>query len=151
MLAAIRIRGSTKMRHDHTLALSILGLHKTNHLTLVDDKDRGLVRAVEDYVAWGTMDAHTLAALLEKRGRLAGNKRLAAETLKAAKIKTFDEAAAMLLTDRHALDSMGLKPVFRLGNPRKGMGKGGKKARVPFGGVLGNWGADLSTLIQSMM
>lgn len=151
MLAVIRLRGKTKLRHDHKKALEVLGLHATNHLALVDDKDLGLVQAVSDYVAYGPVDAEWLAALLEKRGRLAGNQRLTAEWLASANVKSFSDAANTLMSNRKAFEATGLKRIFRLGSPRKGLGTGGKKTRVAFKGSLGNWGPKIQQLVYAMM
>ncbi len=151
MLAVIRIRGDTKMRHDFRQALSLLKLHKTNHLVLVEEKDRGQVNKVRDFVAYGPIDAQTLALVLEKRGRVPGDKRLNAQWLAHAKIKDFETLAGAILKDIVELDKRKIKPVFRLKNPRKGFGPQGKKGAVGVGGVLGNNNQAINELIRQMV
>ena len=55
--------------------MKMLRLHKVNHCVLVPENPhfKGMVQKVKDYVAYGKVDAKTLAEILENRGRLEGD------------------------------------------------------------------------------
>jgi len=130
----------------------MLRLHKVNHCVFLPENDvyKGMIQKSKDYIAYGTVDAQIVAEILETRGRLEGGERLTdayiAETTSCASIKEFAEA---FVAGKIAIkDVPALKPVFRLHPPRKG--HAGIKRTVQQGGVLGNHGEDIETLLHKM-
>ena len=132
--------------------MKMLRLHKVNHCVFVpeDPHFKGMVQKVKDYVAYGKVDAKTLAEVLENRGRLEGDTRLTEEYIRENtaydSIQAFSEA---VIEGKASLkDVPKLKPVFRLHPPRKG--HAGIKRTVQQGGVLGNHAEDINVLLHKM-
>lgn len=152
MYAVIRMRGPVNVRGSIEDTLMMLRLHKINHCVILGDNphNKGMIQKVKDYVAYGTIDADTLAQMLKNRGMLEGGERLTdvyiTENTDFASIDAFAEA----ITDGSATlkDVSKLKPVFRLHPPRKG--HAGMKRTTQQGGVLGNHGDDIKVLLNKM-
>jgi large subunit ribosomal protein L30 len=72
MFAIVQIRGTVNTRREIKDTLKMLRLHHINHCVLVPDTPEylGMVRKVKDFVAYGEVDAETLATILSTRGRL---------------------------------------------------------------------------------
>jgi len=136
MLAAIRVRGSVNVLPQIKKTLELLRLDRVNHLVLVEDKQRGMLNKVQSYTTFGEIDAETIALVLKKRGRLAGNKKLGKEFLEKNKLKGFDEAAKAVFEGKKKLKELGVKPVFRLSPPKKGYERAGIKKGYSVGGAL---------------
>jgi len=138
MYAIVRIRGGVRTRPEIKDTLDLLHINRVNHCAVVkeDPHYKGMIQKVKDYVAWGQIDDDTLAMLLEKRGRLAGNKRLTEDLVKEktafGSIKDFAKAVN---AGSASFKDLGIKPVFRLHPARKGLKS--TKRTVPQGGVLG--------------
>lgn len=150
MLAAIRVRGEVHTTPDVRLTLEILRLHRVNHLVFVPENEsmKGMLKTVKDYITFGEVEAELLAGLLQKRGRLVGNKKLDVTFLAKHKMKDYAEFAKQLLNGKKPED-FGVKGVFRLRPPRKGY-RGIKRSFVE-GGALGYRGKDINELIKRMM
>jgi large subunit ribosomal protein L30 len=150
MFAIVRLRGEVNVRPEIKATLGMLRIHRVNHCVVVNEDPhyRGMIQKVKDYVAWGKIDDDTLTLLLEKRGRLSGNRRLTEEFLKEnTKYSTFKELAAALNSDSANLNDLGIKPIFRLHPARKGLRTTKKTAQQ--GGDLG-FRQDLTGLIKRM-
>jgi len=150
MYAAIRIRGKVNVSPGIRKTLELLNLDRVNHLSLVKDEQRGMLNKAQSYITFGEIEEKTLALLLEKRGRLEGNKRLGKEFLKEKKLKSFDEMAKAVLEGKQPLKEMGIKPVFRLGPPKKGYERAGIKKGYSVGGALGYRASDINKLVKRM-
>ena len=152
MFAVIRLRGTIDVRREIKETLKMLRLHRINHCVVVGDTPtyRGMLQRVKDYVAWGEIDAETLALLLRKRGRLSGNRRLTDEYVKETTgYGSIEEFAKAVIEGKAKLrDIPDLKPVFRLHPPRKG--HRGIKAHYGYGGELGYHGEKIKELIHKM-
>lgn len=138
MYAIVRLRGEVNMRPEIKDTLSMLHLNRVNHCVVVreDEHYRGMIQVVKDYVAWGKVNAETLALLLEKRGRLSANRRLTDGTVnEVSPYKSIKELAEAVAAGTAGLKDFGIKPVFRLHPPRKG--HSGIKKTVKEGGELG--------------
>ena len=85
MLAVIRIRGSVNTRKEINDTLKMLRLPYVNNCVLAEDKPeiKGMIEKCKYYVTFGEIDKETLVALLKKRLRLAGNKRVDEKILSA--------------------------------------------------------------------
>jgi len=152
MYAVVRLRGQVNVRYTIEDTMKMLRLHKVNHCVFVPENPhyKGMVQKVKDYVAYGKIDANTLAEVLENRGRLEGDTRLTEEYIRENtdydSIQAFAEA---VVEGKASLkDVPKLKPVFRLHPPRKG--HAGIKRTVQQGGVLGNHDENINVLLHKM-
>ena len=152
MYAVVRLRGQVNVRYTIEDTMKMLRLHKINHCVFVseDPHFKGMVQKVKDYVAFGKVDAKTLAEILENRGRLEGDTRLTEEYIRENtaydSIQAFAEAVVEGETSLKAVPK--LKPVFRLHPPRKG--HAGIKRTFRQGGVLGNQDENINMLLHKM-
>jgi len=151
-LALIRIRGRVNVKRPVKDTLAMLRLHKVNHLVIVDDTPtyKGMIQKVKDYITWGEINAETLAKLIEKRGRLQGNKRATEEYVQEKLGMSIKEFAEKVINGEMKLSDLpGLKPVFRL-HPARG-GIRSKKRTFKEGGALGYRGEAINELIERML
>ncbi len=125
MIAVVRLRGTIDVHAKIKETLRLLRLHRRYHCVVIPDTPsyRGMLQVVKDYVAFGEIDAETLAMLLRHRGRLVGDKSLTDEYLqKNTPYKSIEDFAKAVVEGKAKLtDIPGLKPVFRLHPPRKGL------------------------------
>jgi len=111
-------------------------LRKKYSLVLMkdDERTRNLLLEVRNFVAYGPIDKSTLELLISRRGKSPANKRIDAKKV-AENIETTE------------LESMGLKPFFRLHPPR-----GGIKSKIHYPkGVLGDNQDNINKLIKRML
>ncbi len=152
--AVVRLRGSVGVREEVEDTLKMLRLYKVHHTVIIDNRPSylGMLQKVKDYVTWGEVDAETLAAMLKKRGRLIGNKKLSDEIVqKYTPYKTIEEFAKAIVEFKAELGDIPiLKPVFRLHPPKGGL-KGSKKRPYPDGGELGYRGEAINDLLKKMI
>lgn len=154
VILAIRVRGRVRVRPQIEDTLDKLSLVRLHHARVVKTTPsmKGMITKVKDYVTWGEIDDVTLTQLLEKRGRLTGNKRLTDAYVK--KNSSFSSikalAKAILAGEASMADVDGLKPIFRLTPPKKGF-DGKKKYPVSMGGVTGYRGEDINQFAQRML
>lgn len=153
MLAVIRIRGRAKIRAELADTLDMLNLTRVNHLVLVPENEgmQGMVKKVEPYLTWGEISKEVLEKLLEKRGRVSGDKKVNAAFLKEKKVKDFGELAGKVLENEKVLGELGIKRVFRLTPPKKGFERKGIKRSYSVGGVSGNRKEKINELILKMI
>ena len=150
MLAVVRVKGPINVRFDIADTMRFLRLNQVNHCVLLEENptNQGMLRKAKDYITWGEIDAEALAELLEKRGRLPGDRRLDKKALKALGAKDFGSLAGAILEGEVKVGGS-LKPVFRLHPPAKGY-EGIKKSYV-MGGALGYRGQAINDLIRRML
>jgi len=152
MYAVVRVRGPVNVRYTIEDTMEMLRLHKVNHCVFLPENPhfKGMVQKVKDYVAFGKVDAKTLAEILETRGRLEGNTRLTEAYVKEnTNYDSIESLAAAVVEGKASLkDVPKLKPVFRLHPPRKG--HAGIKRTVQQGGVLGNHDEEINVLLHKM-
>jgi large subunit ribosomal protein L30 len=152
MFAIVRLRGSVKTKPQIKETLKLLRLNRINHCVVVEDNPNyaGMIQVVKDYVAFGKVDAETLAVILENRGKLVGGERLTDEYVaQNSSFKSIKEFATAVIDGKAKLKDMpALNPVFRMHPPRKG--HRGLKRSVQQGGALGNYGETISLLIEKM-
>jgi len=110
-----------------------------------------MLKKVEPYITYGEIDAVTLAELLEKRGRLLGERHLDQGFLKKSGSDSFQALAKKMLEKKVSPQELGIKKVFRLHAPRKGFERQGIKKMFSVGGAAGYRGAKINELIQRMM
>lgn len=153
MYAVIKIRGNTGIRRETLDTLRIIGLDRANHLVLKENnrQNSGMIGKAKDYITWGEIEEGTLARLLEKRGRLEGNRKLGKEFPKEKGFAGFGEMAEAIIKGKVALEKLGVKKVFRLHPPRKGFERPGIKKPFGEGGALGYRAGAINRLIEKMI
>ncbi|OYT61793.1 MAG: 50S ribosomal protein L30 [Thermofilum sp. ex4484_15] len=152
-LAVIRIRGTVDVDPDSRYTLELLRLFKKFHAVIVSDNDsyRGMLKKIQNYVTWGEIDEDTLTLLLEKRGRLVGNRKLNEKFLRKYGFSDARELAKAILKGKLDLkDLPELKPVFRLHPPRGGF-KGSIRKQYGNNGELGYRGKAINDLLRKMI
>jgi len=153
-VAIIRISGEQGLSGKVKTTLKLLNLHKKYTCVLVSNTSQieGMLKVIKDNVTWGEIDKETVLKLLEKRGRIAGNKPLTLEYLQ-EKIKLdLNKFADELFAENKQIKEVeGLKPFFKLMPPRKGFERKGTKKHFSVGGALGYRKDKINELIQRML
>jgi len=100
-IAIIRIAGQQGLNEKIKTTFKLLNLHKKNTCVLVPHTKQmqGMINVLKDNVTWGEIDKETLSGLLEKRGRIVGNKPLTKEYIKEKTKLEFDKFVDELLND----------------------------------------------------
>ncbi len=110
-----------------------------------------MLKRVQSYVTWGEISKETIAELLTKKGRLAGNKKLTDEYLQKLGCKTINDLAGELASCKvEFLRLPDMQPLFRLHPPTKGY-KGSPKKNFRAGGEAGYRGEAINALVKRMM
>ena len=138
MLAVIRIRGSVGVPGKLEKTLEMLRLHRVNHCVIVPKTPdfEGMLRKAANYITWGEIKPEILGAMIAKRGRLPGGKRIEKKEVKATAKKIAEGKET------------GIKPVFRLSPPSKGF----SSIRRAFPkGDLGCRGEKINELLEKMI
>lgn len=138
MICAIRISGRVGVAPDRVAVLNNIRLRKKFACALFREKDRGILKIVQDKIAYGELDNETLALLISKRARKPGN-------------KPITESADVIikkLEEGKGLEELGLKPFFSL-QPPKGGFKKSTKLLYPQG-VLGD-NKKINDLVRRML
>jgi len=142
MFAAVRVRGSVNLSKEIKDTLTMLRLERVNHCIIVDNKNphfEGMLKKTKNYITWGEIDNQTLEKLVEKKGRLIGNKKLDAKQAK---------DTLKVIEKEKSVKNANIKPVFRLTPPTKGF----KSIRKPFPkGALGYRGDKINILLKRMI
>jgi large subunit ribosomal protein L30 len=153
----VRIRGTVHVTGKTSDTLDMLHLQRPNMATVIPKTESyvGMVQRVKDYVAYGDIDADTLAALIKARGRWMGDKPMDDATIKTAtesKFATVDAFAKAVVKGEATMKDLGenAKLVFRLTPPRGGH-KGSTKRHYTVKGELGYRGKEINELIRRMM
>ena len=153
-IAVIRIKGIISIKRSIADTLRLMRIYNKNYCVIIDNSKYsvGMLEKVKDYVTWGELDQKTFKELLEKRGKLAGNKRLTAEYLKEKTKTDFDAFTKEFFEFKKQLkDVPGLKQFFRLAPPRKGFERKGIKIPFSLGGALGYRKDKINDLLLRMI
>ncbi len=154
MLAAIRVRGTAKLRASIEKTLECLNLKRPNQLVLLPENNEsiiGMLKKAENYITWGELKKDVLVKLLKKRARVEGNKKITDKWLEEKGFKSFEELAEKLEKNEITLEKLGIKKVFRMRPPSKGYGRAGIKKPFKVGGALGYRGEYINELIERML
>lgn len=138
MLAVIRIKGSVGVPANVNDTLKMLRLNRVNHCVIVPKTPdfEGMLRKAVNYITWGEIEPKLLEALILKRGRGPGNRRIEKKDVK---------ALARKIEEKQELK---MKPVFRLSPPSRGF----KSIRRTFPkGDLGCRGEKINELLERMI
>ncbi|MBW2991951.1 uL30 family ribosomal protein [Candidatus Woesearchaeota archaeon] len=68
MVAAVRVRGLTGVKHDIKETMSYLNLHRKNYCVLLEKKPAviGMLKKAKDFITWGEVNQEVIG-LLKKR------------------------------------------------------------------------------------
>ena len=152
-IAVVRIRGTVSASRQARETLEMLHLPRNNYGALVDDRPAfmGMLKKARDYITYGEPSKETLAMLIKKKGRLAGNKKLTDEYAQKVGYKSLDDLAEAVHADRAEYWKLqNIQPVFRLHPPSKGF-KGKIKKHYGSGGELGYRGEKINELLKRML
>ncbi len=149
----IRLRGVQNINPKTKDTLRYLRLNRVNHAVVLPQNETtiGMLQVAKDFITWGEVDAATLAAVIQARGRIAGDKPLTeAHLAKTTPHKTFAALAAAIVagTFRYQ-DVPDIKPIFRLHPAKNGIE--GVKRSVQNGGALGYRGPEINKLLGKML
>jgi large subunit ribosomal protein L30 len=154
MWVVIRLRGRCGVYWKVRGTLEMLRLRAPWNCVLLPETPsfKGMLEVVKDWVTWGEIERPVLVELLRKRLRAVGqgNKRVEESELEELTgFASFEELADALLTGKLRLkDIKGVKPVFRLRPPSKGL----KSIRLPWPkGDLGYRSKEINKLLERMV
>ncbi|HLN89258.1 MAG TPA: 50S ribosomal protein L30 [Candidatus Binatia bacterium] len=152
-LVVVRIRGTVSAQREATETLELLHLGHTNHAVLIDSRPayKGMLQRINSYVTYGEPTKETVAMMLQKRGFLAGDKKLTDEYLTKIGYKGVDDLAADIVSCKVQFGKLpGVQARFRLHPPSKGY-KGKTKKGFKAGGEAGYRGEAINKLVQRMV
>ena len=151
-LAVIKVRGTIRAQRETRETLELLRLDRTNHAVLIDNRPSfmGMLYRVQNYVTWGEVSKETVALMLQKRGRIAGGKKLTAKAVEKLGYKSIDTLAEEIAKCKVEYQKLSnVQPIFKLHPPKKGF-KGKTKKSYAAGGEAGYRGEAIKDLIQRM-
>ena len=151
--AVVRVRGTVNVKHEIENTMKLLNLTRVNHCVIVPDDPtvRGMLNKAKDYITWGEISEQNLARLIKFKGRLMGDRPIDDNyILENSDFTSIMSLAKGILSDRFMFkDLANVKPVFRLGPPRKGYE--GIKRSYRNRGALGYRGQDMNDLLERML
>jgi large subunit ribosomal protein L30 len=130
----------------------MLRLEKNNTATLIKESSSytGMLQKVKDYITWGEPSKENIKLLLEKRGKLIGDKKITDDALKELGYENIEKLSNALHIGEIEITQLNrIKPFFRMHPPKKGFKKTVKR---PFKdrGELGYRGEAINELIVRM-
>jgi large subunit ribosomal protein L30 len=152
-IAVVRVRGTISASLQVRETLHMLNLKRNNYAVLIDNRPSflGMLKTAQSFVTWGEVSKETIAALLKKRGRLVGNKKLTDEYAQKLGFKSLDELAEAIYNCKVEYWRLpDIQPYFRLHPPTKGF-KGKIKKSYGMGGELGYRGEKINELLERMI
>jgi large subunit ribosomal protein L30 len=150
---AVRLKGHRRIRIETEDAMKSLRLTRANHAVVLPTTPdvRGQLQKIQDYVTFGTVGAPEISQLIRTRGRLEGDKPVTdADVAKGTSYKSIDDFSNAIADGKAKYaDLKGVKPIFRLAPPRKGLKS--LKRHVGAHGDLGNRGEGIKDLLARMI
>jgi large subunit ribosomal protein L30 len=140
-IAVVRVRGSIKLNESIKDTLNMMRLYDKNYCVVLEDTqpNKGMIKKVKDYVAYGEIDDATFNELIAKRGEEY-----------TGKIK--DKSGKIDYSRRFfEINGKRYKKSFRLCPPRGGYEWKGTKRPFSRGGALGYRGKNINALIKRMI
>jgi len=151
MFVVIRIRSTIGVRESIEKTFSMLNLKAVNNCVILPETEsyKGMIKKIKDVATYGTISKEMLSKMLEKRGRLLGNKRIDNAALKEIGYDSFDKLASDLIDKKINFKQLKkIKQPFRLTPPSKGFRS--TKLHYPKGD-LGNRGGKINELLERMI
>jgi large subunit ribosomal protein L30 len=152
-LVVVRIRGVVSAQKETRETLQFLHLLHTNHAVLVDSRPayKGMLQRVNSYITYGEPTKETIAMMLQKRAKLAGDKKLTDEYIQKAGYKSIDDLAEAIVNCKVQFQKLpDVQPLFKLHPPSKGY-KGKTKRGFKAGGEAGYRGEAINKLVKRMI
>jgi large subunit ribosomal protein L30 len=154
MYAVIRLKGMVNIKAPVAKTMKMLRLNKKHHCILLQPTKQniGMINRAKNCLTWGEINEEELTKLLRKRGRIPGNKRFTEEYSEEKAKKTIKDIAKELSEAKLKINDIpGLKPVFRLRPPKKGLEVKGMKKEFSMGGSFGYRGKEINSLLKRMI
>lgn len=149
----VRMRGTVNVPFWALTTLKNLYLNKKFSATLVPETSDylGMLRKINQWVAWSKADSEIVKTLIEKRGKKKTPKLdTQKESGRKDEYKGIDELVDVIVNDKIKFsDQNSIKPWFSL-NPPKGGFKRKSKKQFSDGGILGN-NKDLLEIVKRMV
>jgi large subunit ribosomal protein L30 len=148
------VRGDVGISADIRKTFKLLKLYRKNYCCVFAGSPcmLGMIQKVKDFVTFGELDKDTFSKLLKVRGRLAGNRQLTEDYLKAKTKSDFQKFCDDFSNSKSELkDIPGIKQFFRLHPPIGGFERLGIKKTFAEGGALGYRGKEINKLLHRMI
>lgn len=149
----VRMRGTVNVPFWALTTLKNLYLNKKFSATVVPETSDylGMLRKINQWVAWSKADSDIVKTLIEKRGKKKTPKLdTQKESGRKDEYKGIDELVNVIVNDKIKFsDQNSIKPWFSL-NPPKGGFKRKSKKQFSDGGILGN-NKDLLEIVKRMV
>ncbi|MGD0450891.1 MAG: 50S ribosomal protein L30 [Candidatus Bathyarchaeia archaeon] len=152
-LVVVKIRGTVRAQKETRETLEFLHLVHTNHAVLIDSRAAymGMLQRVNSYITYGEPTKETVAMMLQKRARLAGDKKLTDEYIQKIGYKSIDDLAEAIVNCKVQFQKLpDVEPRFKLHPPSKGY-KGKTKKGFKAGGEAGYRGEAINELVKRMV
>ena len=152
-LLVVRMRGTVNVPYWALTTLRNLYLNKKFSATLVPETTNylGMLRKINQWVAWSKADSDIIKILIEKRGKKK-NPTLESKDENKSKsdYKHIDELVDVIVNDKIKFsDQNNIKPWFSLNPPQGGFRRNTKK-QFSDGGILGN-NKELLEIVKRMV
>lgn len=152
-LLVVRMRGTVNVPYWALTTLRNLYLNKKFSATLVPETTNylGMLRKINQWIAWSKADSDIIKILIEKRGKKK-NPTLESKDENKSKSdhKGIDELVDIIVNDKIKFsDQNNIKPWFSL-NPPQGGFKRNTKKQFSDGGILGN-NKELLEIVKRMV
>lgn len=152
-LLVVRMRGTVNVPYWALTTLKNLYLNKKFSATLVPETTNylGMLRKINQWVAWSKADSDIIKTLIEKRGKKKSPTLESKDENKSkSDYKGIDELVDVIVNDKIKFsDQNNIKPWFSL-NPPQGGFKRNTKKQFSDGGILGN-NKELVEIVKRMI
>ena len=152
-LLVVRMRGTVNVPYWALTTLKNLYLNKKFSATLVPETTNylGMLRKINQWVAWSKADSDIIKTLIEKRGKKKSPTLESKDENKSkSDYKGIDELVEVIVNDKIKLsDQNNIKHLFSL-NPPKGGFKKNTKRQFSDGVILGN-NKELLEIVKRMV
>ena len=152
-LLVVRMRGTVNVPYWALTTLKSLHLNTRFSATLVPETSNyiGMLRKINQWVAWSKADSDTIKILIEKRGKKKDSELQSVKEKKTkSEYKGIDELVTIIASDKIKFSEQNnVKPWFTL-NPPKGGFKKSTKKQFSDGGILGN-NKELVEIVKRMI
>jgi large subunit ribosomal protein L30 len=152
-LLVVRMRGTVNVPYWALSTLKNLYLTKRFSATLVPETTNylGMLRKINQWVAWSKADSDIIKTLIEKRGKKkAAGLESGEEKKTKSEYRGIDELVNVIANDKIKFSEQNnIKPWFTLNPPKGGFRKSTKK-QFSDGGILGN-NKELVEIVKRMI
>ena len=154
MLAVIRIKGMVHLSPAAKMTLKLLKLDRVNQCVLMIESNeiKKMIKKINSLITYGEINQTTLKKMLEKRGRITGNKKIGIASIQENNFKDLEDLTGKIIASKKGMkDFSFVKPIFRLAPPKKGFERRGIKRSFTIGGAAGYRGQKINELLVRMI